>query len=68
MRATRGARIIFRSAHRTPAYLRSVRVDAGRGVCPLGQALHFHPERARELTRLDRVHTYAGFHIADIAA
>jgi S-adenosylmethionine-diacylglycerol 3-amino-3-carboxypropyl transferase len=67
-RAARGARVIFRSAHRAPAYLESVRVDTGRGVCPLADVLRFHPERARELTRLDRVHTYAGFHIADIAA
>ncbi len=66
-RAARGARVIFRSAHRAPAYLEGVRVDTGHGVCPLADALRFHPERARELTRQDRVHTYAGFHIADIA-
>lgn len=35
---------------------------------PAVDALRFHPERARELTRQDRVHTYAGFHIADVAA
>jgi S-adenosylmethionine-diacylglycerol 3-amino-3-carboxypropyl transferase len=67
-RATPGARVIFRSAHRAPDYLCAVRVDAGRGVRPLSEMLRFHPERARELTRFDRVHTYAGFHIADIAA
>ena len=38
------------------------------GSLPVSEALRFHPERARELARLDRVHTYAGFHIADIAA
>jgi hypothetical protein len=26
----------------------------------------FHPELARELTKQDRVHTYAGFHIVDL--
>jgi S-adenosylmethionine-diacylglycerol 3-amino-3-carboxypropyl transferase len=30
------------------------------------EMLHFHPELAQALTRQDRVHTYAGFHIADI--
>jgi S-adenosylmethionine-diacylglycerol 3-amino-3-carboxypropyl transferase len=67
-RAARGTRVIFRSAHQAPAYLRAVRVDTGRGERPVTEALRFHVERARELSRLDRVHTYAGFHIADIAA
>jgi S-adenosylmethionine-diacylglycerol 3-amino-3-carboxypropyl transferase len=67
-RATRDARVIFRSAHQAPAYLRAVRVDTARGPRPLTEVLRLHPERARELTRSDRVHTYAGFHIADIAA
>jgi S-adenosylmethionine-diacylglycerol 3-amino-3-carboxypropyl transferase len=32
----------------------------------LTELVRFHPEWARELTRQDRVHTYAGFHIADL--
>ena len=40
-----------------PEFARSVR---------LMEVLDFHPELAQELTRQDRVHTYAGFHIADI--
>jgi S-adenosylmethionine-diacylglycerol 3-amino-3-carboxypropyl transferase len=67
-RAACGTRVIFRSAHQAPTYLDSVRVETGRGVRPVTEALRFNVERARELSRLDRVHTYAGFHIADLAA
>lgn len=63
--ATPGARVIFRSAHAQPAYLRALTVPgAGRGR-HLDELLTFHPELAARLTRDDRVHTYAGFHIAD---
>jgi hypothetical protein len=30
--------------------------------------LRFDPVRAKALTEQDRVHTYAGFHIADVPA
>lgn len=62
--AVPGARIIFRSAHRNPAYLSQVRV-AGR---PIRDQLQFHDGLALALEPLDRVHTYAGFHIADMPA
>lgn len=63
--ATPGARAIFRSAHAQPAYLRTLTVPGvGRGR-HLDELLTFHPELAARLTRDDRVHTYAGFHIAD---
>lgn len=65
-RATPDARIIFRSAHATPGYLE--RLELGTGRERLRDHLVFHPELAEELTRLDRVHTYAGFHVADIRA
>ena len=65
-RATAGARVIFRSAHAWPAYLERVHVSRGARPAPLMEMLHFHPELAQALTRQDRVHTYAGFHIADI--
>jgi S-adenosylmethionine-diacylglycerol 3-amino-3-carboxypropyl transferase len=65
-RATAGARVIFRSAHAHPAYLRTVRVGARGRFGLLSERLQFYPVLARELTRQDRVHTYAGFHIADI--
>jgi S-adenosylmethionine-diacylglycerol 3-amino-3-carboxypropyl transferase len=60
-RAAPGARVIFRSAHRRPPYLDTIRV-AGR---PLRERLRFDDELAAELGRDDRVHTYAGFHVAE---
>jgi S-adenosylmethionine-diacylglycerol 3-amino-3-carboxypropyl transferase len=64
--ATPDARILFRSAHAEPAWLSCVR--AGPTRAPLREQLRFHDDWARELTRDDRVHTYAGFHIADLRA
>jgi S-adenosylmethionine-diacylglycerol 3-amino-3-carboxypropyl transferase len=63
-RATPGARILFRSAHARPAYLERMAVG-GRS---LRERLGFHDELAQRLTRQDRVHTYAGFHIAEVPA
>ncbi|WP_295403227.1 BtaA family protein [uncultured Thiocystis sp.] len=65
-RATANARMIFRSAHAAPTYLD--RIELGATRTPLRDHLEFHPELARELSLLDRVHTYAGFHIADVRA
>ncbi len=65
-RAQAGTRILFRSAHSEPAYLSRVTVGGTRR--PLRRSLHFHDDLARALTREDRVHTYAGFHIADVPA
>jgi S-adenosylmethionine-diacylglycerol 3-amino-3-carboxypropyl transferase len=65
-RAAEGARVICRSAHAQPAYLQNVAVQVGGRGRLLQEVLQFHPHLARELTRQDRVHTYAGFHIADI--
>jgi len=64
--AAPGARAIFRSAHAQPAYLHTLTVARAGGGRPLQDLLTFHPELAARLTRQDRVHTYAGFHIADI--
>jgi S-adenosylmethionine-diacylglycerol 3-amino-3-carboxypropyl transferase len=64
--AAPNARVLFRSAHAQPAYLEDVRVRyRGHGRRLLDVA-RFHPELARELTKQDRVHTYAGFHIVDL--
>lgn len=63
-RATPAARLIFRSAHRRPRYLEAVRI----GGVSLMERLSFHEQIARELSREDRVHTYAGFHICDVSA
>ncbi len=61
--ADHSCRIIFRSAHAEPRYLDQVRLDRGE---PLMSRLFMQRQRARLLQRLDRVHTYAGFHIADL--
>ncbi len=64
--AAPGARMIFRSAHARPAYLDTLTIPgAGRGRS-LRELLDFHPALAARLSREDRVHTYAGFHIADV--
>lgn len=63
-RATPDARIIFRSAHAAPAYLQHL--ELGADGARLRDHLVFHDSLAAELQRLDRVHTYAGFHVADI--
>ena len=52
--------MLFRSAHRSPPYLETLRV----GGLPIRERLAFDDARAERLTREDRVHTYAGFHIA----
>ena len=65
-RAALGARLIFRSAHARPAYLAQIQVGEGAERRPLSEALRFHPALAERLARFDRVHTYAGFHIADV--
>jgi len=67
-RAAAGGRAIFRSAHAEPAYLQAIRIRDGNGMVPLVQRIRFHPELAGRLQKHDRVHTYAGFHIADLPA
>jgi len=63
-RATPGARLIFRSAHRRPRYLETMRIGEARRN--LRDLLAFRDELATALHPQDRVHTYAGFHIADV--
>lgn len=58
------ARVIFRSAHSRPKYLDTICVEGVK----LTEHLSFHEDLARELSRQDRVHTYAGFHICDVPA
>jgi S-adenosylmethionine-diacylglycerol 3-amino-3-carboxypropyl transferase len=65
-RAAPGARVLFRSAHARPAYLEQVNVLRGGRLERLPRLVRFHPDWASELSRRDRVHTYAGFHIADL--
>jgi S-adenosylmethionine-diacylglycerol 3-amino-3-carboxypropyl transferase len=65
-RARTDARIIFRSAHAAPRYLEALELGPDRRR--LSDRLAFHPELAAQLQVQDRVHTYAGFHIADVRA
>ena len=65
-RAGSGARIIFRSALVAPTYLESLELGPDRSR--LRDRLRFHPELTAALQPLDRVHTYAGFHVADLWA
>lgn len=62
-RAAPDARILLRSAQARPDYLDRIRV--GRYQRPLRELLVFQDALAERLQREDRVHTYAGFVIAD---
>lgn len=64
--ATPGARILLRSAHSKPAFLESVRVGPNQNR--LHEVLRFADDLADSLQAGDRVHTYAGFVIADAPA
>lgn len=64
-RAAPGARIIFRSAHRSPRYLERTHVRWNGRSAPVRSLLSFDTARAEALQQHDRVHTYAGFHIAE---
>lgn len=68
--ATPDARLLFRSAHVQPDYLKNLKVTLPNGQRPvaLHERLQFYPELAAKLQKQDRVHTYAGFHIADVVA
>ncbi len=65
-RAAPNARFIFRSAHATPPYLEHL--ELGLDKTRLRDRLRFHDTLAAELQLGDRVHTYAGFHVADVKA
>lgn len=63
-RSVDNARVIFRSAHRSPAYLNAMRLGPQRRL--LREVLALDEPRAEALTLQDRVHTYAGFFIGDM--
>jgi S-adenosylmethionine-diacylglycerol 3-amino-3-carboxypropyl transferase len=65
-RARAGARILLRSAHADPAFLNWVRVGHARRR--LEDTLHIDRDLAARLQVGDRVHTYAGFMVADVPA
>lgn len=66
-RATPGAIALFRSAHPRPRFLDQVQVDYAGQQRPLRAWMQLDAPLAEALTRQDRVHTYAGFHIATLA-
>ncbi len=66
LRGAPGARILLRSAQARPAYLDEIRIGADH--VPLRQAFRFMDAVADSLQPQDRVHTYAGFVIADVPA
>lgn len=65
-RAAPGARILLRSAQARPAYLETIRIGPERQR--LREAFRFMDDVADALQPQDRVHTYAGFVIADVPA
>jgi S-adenosylmethionine-diacylglycerol 3-amino-3-carboxypropyl transferase len=62
-----GARVLFRSAHARPTYLEHLRVEHRGRPRPLAEILRPQEQLARTLQLQDRVHTYAGLHICDLA-
>jgi S-adenosylmethionine-diacylglycerol 3-amino-3-carboxypropyl transferase len=65
-RAAPNAKIIFRSAHAAPSYLDGIRV--GKDSTRIADYLTFDNALADSLQVFDRVHTYAGFHVAELRA
>jgi S-adenosylmethionine-diacylglycerol 3-amino-3-carboxypropyl transferase len=66
LRAAPRARILLRSAHARPAYLDAIRI--GPRSERLRDVFRFMDDIAVALQPQDRVHTYAGFVIADVPA
>jgi S-adenosylmethionine-diacylglycerol 3-amino-3-carboxypropyl transferase len=66
LRAAPRARILLRSAHARPAYLDAIRI--GPSGERLRDVFRFMDDVAVSLQPQDRVHTYAGFVIADVPA
>jgi S-adenosylmethionine-diacylglycerol 3-amino-3-carboxypropyl transferase len=59
-------RIIWRSGGLRTDYIDTVPVKYHGKEVPLGELLTYDTEKATELHRLDRVHTYGSFYIADV--
>ena len=65
--ATPRARVLWRSGGLdTSPYINRVPVKLNGQEKTLGDILQYHPEDAAALHKLDRVHTYGSFYIADI--
>jgi S-adenosylmethionine-diacylglycerol 3-amino-3-carboxypropyl transferase len=64
--AAETTRIIWRSGGLRTDYIDTVPVKFYGEERPLGEILTFDMEKAKELHKLDRVHTYGSFYIADL--
>lgn len=65
-RAADHTRIIWRSGGLRTDFIDTVPIGPDGCKGKLGDLLKMHPEKAAELHKLDRVHTYGGFYIADL--
>ncbi len=68
LRATNDARVIWRSGGLRTDFVDRVNVRLQGRNRELGELLTYNRELADKLHPRDRVHTYASFHIADLAA
>lgn len=60
------ARVIFRSAGLEVDYLDHLQVRHRGQPTELGRLLRYHPDLSTRLHKIDRVHTYGCFAIADL--
>jgi S-adenosylmethionine-diacylglycerol 3-amino-3-carboxypropyl transferase len=65
-RADKNTRILWRSGGLRTEYIETVPVKFQGKEMQLGEILTFDTEKAKELHKLDRVHTYGSFYIADL--
>jgi S-adenosylmethionine-diacylglycerol 3-amino-3-carboxypropyl transferase len=61
------ARVLWRSAGYVSDFVDRLEVDLRGQRCRVGELLQYRTQMAAELHALDRVHTYGGFFIADLA-
>ncbi|MFP6604693.1 MAG: BtaA family protein [Pirellulaceae bacterium] len=67
-RAAPNSRVIWRSGGLNTDFLNQVHVQKDNQFLKLPELLEYHQQLAEELHAKDRVHTYGGFFIADLAA
>lgn len=67
-RAAQDCRVIFRSGGMKVQYVDPIRVNLAGRQRRVGDLLNYHHELAAELHKVDRVHTYGSFYVADLAA
>jgi S-adenosylmethionine-diacylglycerol 3-amino-3-carboxypropyl transferase len=67
-RAATRARVIWRSGGLRTDAIDGLKISVNGGCRELGELLNYQRELADSLHAMCRVHTYASFHIADIAA